>query len=76
MGDLADATDLELLDSRGIGAVLNLIGPGTWHLKALEMGKMFLKPNVFGAQIGLSSSVCDLFWLRLVGITGSVARRH
>lgn len=26
LGDLADATDLELLDSRGIGAVLNLIG--------------------------------------------------
>lgn len=26
LGDLADATDLELLDSRGIRAVLNLIG--------------------------------------------------
>lgn len=33
LGDLADATDLELLDSRGIGAVLNLIG--WWELQAL-----------------------------------------
>ena len=26
LGDLADATDLELLERRGIGAVLNLLG--------------------------------------------------
>lgn len=33
LGDLADATDLELLERRGIGAVLNLIG--WWELQAL-----------------------------------------
>ena len=33
LGDLADATDLELLESRNIGAVLNLIG--WWELEAL-----------------------------------------
>ena len=36
LGDLADATDLELLDSKGIGAVLNLIG--WWELEALLPG--------------------------------------
>ncbi len=45
LGDLADATDLELLDSRGIGAVLNLIGPGAWNpWKCSKWAKCSLSP--------------------------------
>ena len=64
LGDLADATDLELLDSRGIGAVLNLIGPSPSWVENYWL-------TIWRLGLGGSGST-----LRLVGVGSLTSRRH